>query len=130
MFRDIIIEDMLALKEKGEITLIDVRSPSEYNISTIPGSLNIPLFDDKERAEIGTLYKQVSPEAAQDRGLEIVSAKLPNFIKAFKQINGDITVLLARRHEKQNVRNCSRFDEFEGESFAGGSPGISEVGCR
>ncbi|MBS4201853.1 tRNA 2-selenouridine(34) synthase MnmH [Bacillus sp. FJAT-49732] len=96
MFRDIAIEDMMAVREKGEMVLIDVRSPSEFNHSTIPGSLNIPLFNDEERAEIGTLYKQVSPEAAQDRGLEIVSAKLPDFIKAFKQLNREITVFCWR----------------------------------
>ncbi|MBW8351083.1 tRNA 2-selenouridine(34) synthase MnmH [Bacillus sp. IITD106] len=96
MFRDITVEDMMALKEKGKIALIDVRSPSEFNHSTIPGSLNIPLFNDEERAEVGTLYKQVSPEAAQERGLEIVSAKLPDFIKAFKQLDKEISVFCWR----------------------------------
>jgi len=63
-----------------------VRSPSEYEESTIPGSMNIPFFDDRERAEIGTLYKQTSIEAAKERGLEIVSAKLPALVKQFGQI--------------------------------------------
>ncbi|WP_410771984.1 tRNA 2-selenouridine(34) synthase MnmH [Fontibacillus sp. BL9] len=85
MFQDISIED-LAEQKKGKLVLIDVRSPSEYAQSTIPGSINIPLFDDQERAEIGTLYKQVSVDAAQDRGLEIVSAKLPAFIRKFGAI--------------------------------------------
>ncbi len=39
------------------------------------------MFTDEERAEIGTLYKQESVIAAKDKGLEIVSAKLPSFIK-------------------------------------------------
>ncbi|WMT40224.1 rhodanese-like domain-containing protein [Paenibacillus sp. D2_2] len=68
---------MVREKDKG-MTMIDVRSPSEYAESTIPGSVNIPLFDDQERAEIGTLYKRVSVDAAKERGLEIVSAKLPS----------------------------------------------------
>ncbi|MBO9608058.1 MAG: tRNA 2-selenouridine(34) synthase MnmH [Paenibacillaceae bacterium] len=88
MFQDISIEDLLALREKKQIVTIDVRSPSEFADSTIPGSLNIPLFDDAERAEVGTLYKQVGVQAAKDRGLEIVSAKLPAFIRTFAQING------------------------------------------
>ncbi|MCR2822201.1 tRNA 2-selenouridine(34) synthase MnmH [Lederbergia panacisoli] len=96
MFQDIVIEDLMELKGKDGIVLVDVRSPSEFANSTIPGSLNIPIFDDEERAEIGTLYKQVSPDAAQDRGLEIVAAKLPSFVKAFKNINGDITVFCWR----------------------------------
>jgi tRNA 2-selenouridine synthase len=86
LFQDITIDELLKQKNKKELVMIDVRSPSEYKDSTIPGSLNIPIFDDAERAEIGTLYKQVSVQAAKDRGLEIVSAKLPAFVKTFEQI--------------------------------------------
>jgi len=96
VFQDITIEQLLARRTKGELTLIDVRSPSEYQENTIPGSLNIPIFDDAERAEIGTIYKQVSVEAAKERGLEIVSAKLPTFIKTFAQIEGPKAVFCWR----------------------------------
>lgn len=82
MFQDLTVAELLELHRKGEIALIDVRSPSEFAESTIPGSINIPLFDDVERAEVGTLYKQESVEAAKDKGLEIVSQKLPGFIRA------------------------------------------------
>lgn len=87
VFQDITIEEWLEQRQKG-LALIDVRSPSEFAESTIPSSVNIPLFDDQERAEIGTLYKQVSVDAAKQRGLEIVSAKLPAFIKQFADIPG------------------------------------------
>lgn len=60
MFQDITIEELLDLQAKKELQFIDVRSQSEYKDATIPGSLNIPLFNDEERAEIGTIYKQVS----------------------------------------------------------------------
>jgi len=40
------------------IPVIDVRSPSEFAAGHIPGALNIPLFDDEERARVGTLYKK------------------------------------------------------------------------
>jgi len=96
VFQDITIEQLLTRRTSGELTLIDVRSPSEYQENTIPGSLNIPIFDDAERAEIGTIYKQVSVEAAKDRGLEIVSAKLPTFIKTFAQIQGPKAVFCWR----------------------------------
>ncbi|WP_424767576.1 tRNA 2-selenouridine(34) synthase MnmH [Paenibacillus sp. sgz302251] len=82
MFQDITVEELLELHRQGKTQLIDVRSQSEFAESTIPGSVNIPIFDDTERAEIGTLYKQESVEAAKDRGLEIVSGKLPGFIRA------------------------------------------------
>lgn len=86
MFQDITLEELLELQQKKELTLIDVRSPSEYKDATIPGSLNIPLFDDTERAEIGTVYKQVSIQSAKERGLEIVSAKLPSFVRTFQEL--------------------------------------------
>ncbi|PZE21011.1 tRNA 2-selenouridine(34) synthase MnmH [Paenibacillus xerothermodurans] len=87
MFQDITVEELLEQQRKRELVLIDVRSSSEYNDFTIPGSVNIPLFNDAERAEIGTIYKQESVEAAKQRGLEIVSAKLPAFIKRFQEID-------------------------------------------
>lgn len=56
--------------------IVDVRSPLEYLAGHIPGAVNIPLFSDEERARVGTLYKQVSPEAAMKEGLEIAGAKM------------------------------------------------------
>lgn len=88
MFQDITLEELLELKKNKELTMIDVRSPQEFKDATIPGSINIPIFDDAERAEIGTMYKQVSVQAAKERGLEIVSAKLPAFVKSFAELPG------------------------------------------
>lgn len=96
MFQDITIEELLQLRENKQLQLIDVRSPSEFEDATIPGSTNIPLFNDAERAEIGTIYKQVSIQAAKDRGLEFVSAKLPAFIKSFERIQGQKAVFCWR----------------------------------
>lgn len=86
MFQDISLEELTELQQKKELVLIDVRSPSEFKDATIPGSVNIPLFNDEERAEIGTLYKQVNVQAAMDKGLEVVSAKLPAFVNTFREI--------------------------------------------
>ncbi|ASS65540.1 MULTISPECIES: tRNA 2-selenouridine(34) synthase MnmH [unclassified Paenibacillus] len=86
MFQDLTVQELRAKRDSGELVIIDVRSPSEYEESTIPGSINIPFFDDRERAEIGTLYKQVSVQDAKKRGLEIISAKLPAFIAQFAAI--------------------------------------------
>lgn len=96
MFKDITLEELRLLMNKKKITVIDVRSPSEYKDATLPGSLNIPLFNDQERAEVGTLYKQSSVQAAKERGLAIVSAKLPAFIKSFAEIQGDKVVFCWR----------------------------------
>ncbi|WP_274365492.1 tRNA 2-selenouridine(34) synthase MnmH [Paenibacillus thermotolerans] len=88
MVEDISVEEFVALLNKGGIVPIDVRSPGEFEEGTIPGSLNIPLFDNEERREIGIAYKQESVDAAKDRGLEIVSAKLPQFIRELQSIPG------------------------------------------
>nr|WP_269448531.1 tRNA 2-selenouridine(34) synthase MnmH [Metabacillus kandeliae] len=87
---------MLKLTDQNKLSLIDVRSPSEFKAATIPGSMNIPLFNDEERAEVGTLYKQTGVQAAKDKGLEIFSAKLPSYIKDFSSINGEKAVFCWR----------------------------------
>lgn len=96
MFQDISIDELITLKNTEELTVIDVRSPSEYKDATIPGSINIPFFNDEERAEVGTIYKQVGQQAAKDRGLEIMSAKLPDFVKKFREIEGKKAVFCWR----------------------------------
>ncbi|HLQ40622.1 MAG TPA: tRNA 2-selenouridine(34) synthase MnmH [Tetragenococcus sp.] len=96
MFRDIALSDLLKKQEKNLITLVDVRSPKEFAEFRMPGSINIPLFTNEEHAEVGTLYKQVSIEAAKNKGLEIFSAKLPQFIATFQQL------------EKAPIVYCSR----------------------
>ena len=60
----------------GGGTLLDVRSPAEYDQGHIPGALNLPLFSDEERAEIGTLYKQCGRQSAVLRGLAMVGPRL------------------------------------------------------
>ncbi|NBJ70930.1 tRNA 2-selenouridine(34) synthase MnmH [Roseburia sp. 1XD42-34] len=84
------------MKEKKKLTLIDVRSPSEFNTATIPSSINIPFFNDEERAKVGTLHKQKSPKIAREQGLKIISAKLPDFVKSFSNIDGEKVVFCWR----------------------------------
>ena len=56
--------------------IIDVRSPAEYEHAHIPGALNLPLFDNDERAMIGTTYKKQSREAAIKAGLPLFGNKM------------------------------------------------------
>lgn len=60
---------------------IDARSPSEYDHGHIPGSVNIPLFSNDERALIGTIYKRNGHQEAFRKGLEIVGPKLASFVE-------------------------------------------------
>ncbi len=52
------------------IPVIDVRSPSEFNYGHIPGAKNIPLFDDTERAVVGTKYNKEGRTPAILEGLK------------------------------------------------------------
>lgn len=65
----------------GNIPVLDVRSPGEYVQGHIPGALSLPLFNDQERAKVGTLYKQQGKTISVQKGLEIVGPKLKDFTK-------------------------------------------------
>lgn len=64
-----------------EAVLLDARSPGEFAAGAVPGAVSFPLFDDNERAEVGTLYKQSGQERAVERGLEVVGPKLAGFVE-------------------------------------------------
>lgn len=68
---------------------IDVRSPEEFERETIPGAINIPMFDNEERKIIGTLYKQVSPYEANLKGIEIASKKLLGLYKKIYELKSE-----------------------------------------
>ena len=53
-------------------TVIDVRSPAEFEEDHIPGAINLPSLSNKERAEVGTIYKQISPFKARKVGASLV----------------------------------------------------------
>lgn len=79
---------------------VDVRSPSEFSEATIEGAVNLALFSDEQRQIIGTLYKHDSPFFAKQKGVEMVSKKLPLLfekIVALKRSSGKRLVLFCAR---------------------------------
>jgi tRNA 2-selenouridine synthase len=78
MIREISIEELSSI---NKAILVDVRSEGEYSEATIPGALNLPLFNNFERAEVGKAYTQISPHAARQIGLNIISPKLPSLVE-------------------------------------------------
>jgi len=76
------------LELADNIPVIDVRSPSEYMAGHIPSSINIPLFDDIERAAVGTRYKNEGRVPAILEGLKLtassMSLKLEQALKSAK----------------------------------------------
>src|SRR5205823_2861914 len=66
--------------------IIDARTPSEYALDHIPGAVSAPVLDDAQRAEVGTLYKQVSPFEAKKLGGALVAQNVARHVaQLFRQ---------------------------------------------
>lgn len=74
------IVSFLALAESKPV--IDVRSPSEFKAGHIPGAINIPLFNDREREIVGLKYKN--------------EGRIPAILEGLKQIGTDMYLKLER----------------------------------
>jgi len=92
MAEQIPIEQFIALSATHPV--IDVRAPSEFKQGHIPGAINIPLFDDRERKVVGTTYKQINKEAAMYAGLEFAGKKLVELAKEGERKAGKGKTLL------------------------------------
>ncbi|MCE2518153.1 MAG: tRNA 2-selenouridine(34) synthase MnmH, partial [Alphaproteobacteria bacterium] len=57
-------------------TVIDVRSPAEFADDHIPAAINLPVLSNDQRAEVGTIYKQVSPFEARRLGARLISGNI------------------------------------------------------
>ena len=86
------------LELSRSIPIIDVRSPLEFNAGHIPGAVNIPLFNDVERAAVGTKYKK--------------EGRLPAILEGLKYTGPDMVLKLklALRNAKEGrlLVNCWR----------------------
>lgn len=69
--------------------IVDVRSPAEFEQARIPGAVNVPLFSDAERAQVGTCYKQQGRDAAVELGLTFVGPKMAAMVRQTKDLAGD-----------------------------------------
>ncbi len=67
------LENFWALRER--LPLVDARSEGEFAQSHIPGAINIPILNNTERIQVGTLYKQAGPEKATLKGFELVGPR-------------------------------------------------------
>ena len=96
---------------KGNYLIIDVRSPQEHKEASIPGAINIPIFDDEERKEIGYLYVNESVEKAKKVGIEAVSKKLPLIYEQISELDKkyDKLILFCARGGMRSSSLCSLF---------------------
>jgi len=91
MFKDITVEELQKYKEA---LLIDVRSEKEYAEGTVPKAINMPVFNNEERAKIGEIYNKESIKKAMELGLEIASQKLPYFYREIQNLAGKRPIIL------------------------------------
>lgn len=55
--------------------IIDARTPLEFAEDHLPGAHNVPILSNEERVEIGTIHKQLGPQQARMRGLELTCGR-------------------------------------------------------
>lgn len=61
--------------------IIDVRSPGEFAEDHLPGAINLPVLNDAERAEVGTLYVQRSKFLARRLGAGLVARNIADHLE-------------------------------------------------
>lgn len=79
---------------KGRFLLIDVRSPGEHSNATIPGAVNLAIFDDDQRSRIGQVYVNESIEKAKKIGVQAVAERLPLLYEKIVAWNKDYDKLV------------------------------------
>lgn len=82
----ITIEEFLLLAKTNPV--LDVRSPGEFTHAHIPNAYKLPLFNDEERAKVGTVYKQQSREEAIKIGLDFFG---PNMREMVEKVEGIVS---------------------------------------
>jgi tRNA 2-selenouridine synthase len=77
-----------AVRARPPRLLVDLRSPGEFDEDHLPGAVNVPLFDDAERALIGTLYARQSPAEAFAEGARCTRAKIAALVGELARLAG------------------------------------------
>lgn len=85
------IED--ALKNREKYIWIDARSESEFLKGHLPGAVNVPLLNNEERKEIGTVYKKQGRSAAVKLGLALVGPKMAELYSTYEALSKEKPLL-------------------------------------
>lgn len=90
-----VVQSADAATRAGFDLVIDVRSPAEFARDHIPGAVNLPVLNDAERAEVGTLYVQESRFTARRVGAAYVARNVARHLEtAFADKPGGFRPLL------------------------------------
>jgi tRNA 2-selenouridine synthase len=77
--------------------LLDVRSPAEFEHAHIPGAHSLPLFDNEQRAIVGTTYKKQSRENA-------IKIALPFFGNKMKEMVERVEAIIKDYEQKNKIK--------------------------
>ncbi len=72
--------------------VFDTRSEGEYAHAHIPGAYSLPIFNNNERAKIGTIYKQECKQLAVKTGLTYFGKNLTHYINQVEQILTNLNI--------------------------------------
>ena len=75
------LKSLTDIADLGVDTIIDVRAPSEFAEDHVPGAINLPVLSDDERAQVGTVYAQVSPFDARKIGGAMVAQNTASHLR-------------------------------------------------
>ena len=74
------LTSLVGLADAGFDAIIDARSASEFAEDHLPGAISLPVLNDAQRAEVGTIYKQVSPFQARKIGGALAAANVARHV--------------------------------------------------
>ncbi|WP_161890096.1 tRNA 2-selenouridine(34) synthase MnmH [Pontibacter russatus] len=92
MVNTIAIEEFI--QKAATLPVLDVRAPKEYEVGHIPQAHSFPIFDDNQRAVIGTAYKQQGHDPAVLIGLDLFGPKMSGFVKEAGRLAQDKELLV------------------------------------
>ena len=109
MLKEITYEESLEIP--GAV-YVDVRAPVEFAEDHVAGAVNVPLFDDGERKEVGTIYRMSGRDDAILRGTSIVGDKLPDLVGSIMQYRDRTVVLMCARGGMRSASLASLLDSL------------------
>lgn len=80
-----LVEAEQVLTKEADWRIVDVRTKSEFDRGTIPGSVNAPLFDEIEQRRIGRAYA-ISQPAAKFLAMDIVAPRIAKFVRGLNRL--------------------------------------------
>lgn len=96
--------------------IIDLRSEGEFQKSSLPNSINIPILDDKNRHLVGKKYKEAGKSEAIKLGLDLVDENMQReFTRKIKSHiqNKNKTVLTCHRGGNRSMFAQKWLEKYE-----------------